>query len=177
MARKCDCYLTLEQAWSEGTGELGNNMEEASVPPTLSLEVPRNAFEALARAVPNLTYQVDPINQKIVHLKDKRLTERGYALNDTLNSFEFVGNPSDLVRAIAAKRVPVSPNSLSSIGEPSVEYKTVLHVKGTQLTVRDALSEFFPLEKRKGRMLWIASTKLGEHQTAYIKFPNAAFEY
>lgn len=177
IGQQCDCYFTLEQAYSKEAREMGNNMEEARMPSSLLSGSPNDTFEALTKGVPNLTYQVDPINQKIVHLRDSRLTNRQYALDATLNGFEFVGRPSELVAAIAAKGIDVSPNALFFIGEPAGEYKTVLHLKGSRLTVRDALTEFFPLERRKGRVLWIATTGLGEHQTSYIKFPSAAFDY
>jgi hypothetical protein len=128
-------------------------------------------LEQLRLAIPNFSYEVDKANPRIIHVKDARLTEyKGYALESIIKSINFTGKVNDLPSEISKQGIPLSPPPVMSF-EESRDYTTVVQVKGAGLKVRDALSYFLPLEKRQSRILWIASTKLGQGQMTYLYYP------
>jgi hypothetical protein len=91
-----------------------------------------------------------------------------------IKELDFSGKVNRLVDAIAAKGIPVSSLGGADVVDAMVtDYKTEVQVKGTDLRVRDALTDFVPLEGR-GPILWVAETRLeGSDQTSYIRFRGA----
>lgn len=167
-----DCYFTIETTWEEG--ETTRWMESYKLERTpkkgdLSLEL-----ESLGRGVPNFSYTVDPRNPKIIHVIDARLAlQKEYGLESVLKSIDFSGTLPNPVNAISQRGVPVSiGGAVFTSDYRPVDYITEVHIKGEGINVRDALTNFLTLEGR-GRVLWIARTKLGQ-QESRIQFYGPA---
>lgn len=130
-------------------------------------------LEELHRTLPTLTYEVSKSNSQIIHFIDARLRERhDYALEQTIRSIDFTGMVFDLVDALGKRGIAVSPRGSFDISNPP-DLGTQVHVRGEGLRVRDALSNFVPLERRTSRILWISCTELGEGETSYVLFYGA----
>jgi hypothetical protein len=82
----------------------------------------------------------------------------------------YEGKLSDLPAAISKNGVAVSSPLVTFTGE-TADYNTTVHVAGERLSVRAALSDFIPLDKRTVRILWTATTRLGG-RTTYVRFPH-----
>ena len=164
-----DCFFTIEEAWKDG--EPVNTMESYSAQsPSRSENLQKN-LEKLRQTVPNFTFEIDKGNPRIVHIMDIRLAQqKGYGLERVVKNIDFKGNVNDLVTAIGKQGIPVSQPVLTDTHEGMVrDYMTVVNVKGNDLKVRDALSNFIPLEGRS-RIIWIARTKLGPGEISNIQF-------
>jgi hypothetical protein len=132
-------------------------------------------LDELSQSVPHFTWRADASNPKIIHIVDERLLHRRtYALDMVIKELDFAGKVNRLVDAIAAKGIPVSSLGGADVVDAMVtDYRTELQVKGKDLRVRDALTDFVPLEGR-GPILWVAETRLeGPDQTSYIRFRGA----
>jgi hypothetical protein len=132
-------------------------------------------LDDLSHSVPNFTWSSDSSNPKIIHITDDRLLRlQGYALDRVIDDIDFSGTVIGLVDAIASKGIPVS--AVGPMGTDdlfSMDGVTRVQVKGKGLKVRDALSDFVPLEGR-GPILWTAETRVdGSDQTSYIRFRGA----
>jgi hypothetical protein len=130
------------------------------------------ALDELSQSVPHFTWHADSSNPKIIHIVDERLLHRrAYALDMVIGELDFAGTVNHLVDTIAAKRIPVSSLGGADVRDAMMtDYKTQVQVKGKSLTVRDALTNFVPLEGREP-ILWLAETRLeGSDQTTYITF-------
>jgi hypothetical protein len=133
-------------------------------------------LDDLSRSVPNFTWQNDPNNPKIIHIVDGHLLRRpGYALGRVIDDIDFSGTVIELVDAIASKSIPVSAGGPASTDDvASMDGVTRVQIKGKSLKVRDALSDFVPLEGRRGHILWFAITYVdGSDQTTYVRFQGA----
>jgi hypothetical protein len=84
-------------------------------------------------------------------------------------SIDYNGPAYELADAIGKLGISISsPRSGPPIGALEVwDHVSVVHVKGERLKVRDALSDFLPLD-RQGNILWVATTKFGPGETSYI---------
>lgn len=133
------------------------------------------ALDELSQSVAHFTWHADASNPKIIHIIDEHLLRRrGYALDMVIGELDFAGTVNRLVDAIAAKGVPVSSLGGADVGDAMVtDYKTIVQVKGKGLTVREALTDFVPLDGR-GPILWLAQTRIeGPDQTTYVRFRGA----
>ena len=102
---------------------------------------------------------------------DARLAQqKGYALESLIKRIVFTGKVNDLPSEIGRHGIPVSLPPIMDI-RAYPDHTTTVQVKGEDLKVRDALSNFIPLEERRGRILWIASTKLGQGEMTYVYYP------
>lgn len=162
-------FFTIEQASKEGESM---NWLEAVLVPKNSKEAPvLQQLEELKRTVPNFTFEINEKNPQIIHVIDVRLAQqKEYGLNKDLANIDFEGKTRDLVTAINNKGVAISPQNSFSVGIPMlVDLTTIVHVKGENLKVRDALTNFIPLREYNG-IIWTATTKLGSGQTTFINF-------
>ncbi|MGH9761629.1 MAG: hypothetical protein ACREDR_19830 [Blastocatellia bacterium] len=171
IGERCGCFFTMEEAWAEG--ESLNAMEAALVPKGLVNDTPQAAIARLNNIVPNFSYNIDSIDKRIVHIRDRRLLAigRDYALDEIVGPLDFAGHPADLVRSIAARGVPITEKAFVTFTDP-LDRDTVIHVKGARMSVRTALTDFLPFDtERKGKILWIARTKLEAGSKTSIHFP------
>jgi hypothetical protein len=159
LGKSCGCFFTIEEGWTND--ESVNSMEAAYVPEYLLQRLPQDAIDAIRVVVPNFTYEVDKVDPRIVHIKDKRLAAiKPYALDQTIGPFEFQGEKIALVEAIAKLGVNITPHAFIATNE-MVDSHSQIHVKGGSMQVRAALSNFIPLEQKvKGQFLWVARTRL-----------------
>jgi hypothetical protein len=129
----------------------------------------QQALEQL-RLITNFSYRIDGTNARIIHIIDPRLlAEQNYALEAVIKQINYEGKVSDLPAAISKNGIAVSSPLVTFAGE-TADYNTTVHVTGERLNVRDALSDFIPLDNRTNHILWTATTKLGERMT-YLRFP------
>jgi hypothetical protein len=128
-------------------------------------------LERLRQDITNFAYEVDRSNPRIIHVMDARLKQhKGYALESIIKDINFTGRVNDLPAEIGKQGIPIGPPLLMSFNEAR-DHTTVLELKGVGLKVRDALSHFVPLEKRRGRILWIASTGINQGDMSYVYYP------
>ncbi len=170
LGRKHNCFFTIEVAWYESgpTDRLDARwVERPSEKKDLQQEL-----EYLRLNVPYLEYEVNENNPRIIHIIDSRLRYRDwYGLESVIKSIDYTGKAKDLPSAIGKLGIPVSSQMGLVIGGGEFQDRdTVVHVKGEGLKVRDALTNFVPLEGRDGRFLWIARTKPGKGEVAYIYY-------
>jgi hypothetical protein len=164
-------FFTIEEGWK--AGEPMNSLEARQVRQPSENKGLGRELEQLRQTVTDFTYQVSTTNPRIVHIIDSRLVQqKGYGLESTLKTIDFVGPTSDLVVAIGQQGIPVATQRALFTNEFQ-DYATVVRAKGNGLKVRDALSTFLPLDERKGRILWIARTKLARGELTYVYFPPA----
>jgi hypothetical protein len=132
-------------------------------------------LDDLSQSVPNFTWHNDTSNPKVIHIVDDHLLRRqGYPLDRVIDEIDFSGTVLELVDAIAAKEIPVSATGPVGTDDLlSMDGVTRIQVKGKGLRVRDALSDFVPLDGR-GPILWTAETHVdGSDQTTYIRYRGA----
>jgi hypothetical protein len=164
-----DRYFTIEEAWQPG--EPMNSMEAYQVTKG-SLKTPvLQRLKELQQVIPHFTFEINQKSPHIIHIIDKRLVgQNGYALEQVLKEIDFKGKTRELVSAIAAKGVTIEPQNTYAVGVPfEVDWTTEIHVNGEGLKVRDALTNFIPLEGYK-RTIWVATTKLGRGETTFVNF-------
>jgi len=102
---------------------------------------------------------------------DARLAQqKEYGLESAIRSIDFTGKVNELPSEIGKQGIPLSPLSITFRFEQA-DYSTEVHVRGEELKVRDALSNFVPLQGRTKRILWIARTKLGQGEVTYVYYP------
>jgi hypothetical protein len=169
LGKDYDYFFTIEEAWREE--DLADSIVNHWVQRSSQKKTVKEELEQLQQAVPNLGYEIDSVNPKIVHIKDMRLTQqKDYGLEAVIKSIEFTGKVHDLVSEINHQGIPVSA-PLITFNNETMDYDTVLQVKGVGLKVRDALSNFIQLEGRRSRILWTARTKLGQREVSYVRYP------
>ena len=167
LGKNYDRFFTLEEAWKDG--EPWSKLESQRVQRSTEKKTLEQELEQLRQTVPDFNYEINNADSRIVHIIDARLArQKEYGLERVINSIDFTGKVNELSTAIANQGIPVSPPQLMSTHEQA-DYSTVVRVKGEGLKVRNALSNFIPLEGR-GRILWIARTKLGQGEVSYIYY-------
>lgn len=163
-----DCFFTVEYALSE-KDDPQNTIMGHWVRPSPS----KDCQQALAQlaSISNFSYSVEAANPRLIHIIDSRLlTQKTYALEAVIPRINYEGKLSDLPAAISKKGIPVSSPLVTFTGE-TADYDTTVRIAGEGLSVRAALSDFIPLDKRTVRILWTATTRLGERIT-YVRFPH-----
>ncbi len=168
LGKQYDYFFTVELASNvaEPNDELSSHVIQRVPQTDLQREL-----EQLRRDVSNFAYEVDKSNPRIIHVMDARLKQyKGYALESIIKDIDFTGRVNDLPAEIGKQGIPIGPPLLMSFNEAR-DRTTVLEVKGVGLKVRDALSHFVPLEKRRIRILWIARTRLNQGDISYVYYP------
>lgn len=164
-----DRFFTIEEAW-KGDKPM-NSLEAQWIQRPLEQKSLQQELERLRGGVPNFSYEIDKANSRIVHIKDARLAQqKGYGLESVIQRIDFMGKVNELPSAIGKLGIPVSLPVVMDIRQ-SLDHMTEVQVKGEGLKVRDALSNFVPLEGRRGRLLWIARTKLNQGEVSYVYYP------
>jgi hypothetical protein len=161
-------YFTIEEALQ---GSM-NRIESQRIQRLTRGSDAKQELDELVRLIPDVTYKIDEENPKIVHIIDAKLTQtKGYALDDRIKDINFSGTVFGLVGEIAKQGIRVTSQGLVDFAEfPMTDFKTHVVVKGEGMSVRRALSDFVPLEKRSPRLIWIARTKPGPEETSYVRF-------
>lgn len=168
LGKQYDYFFTLELASKVAEANDGLSSQWIQKVPQTDLQ---RELEQLRQDVSNFAYEVDTLNPRIIHVMDARLKQhRGYALESILKDINFTGRANDLPAEIGKQGIPIGPPLLMSFNEAR-DRTTVLQVKGVGLKVRDALSHFVPLEKRRSRILWIARTRLNQGDISYVYYP------
>lgn len=164
-----DRFFTIEEAWeSDNPKSIQNHWLQRPAETGLQQELDR-----MVEIVPDFAYAIDQTNPRIIHVMDKRLAQqKGYALEAVTGHIDFKGKVKDLPAELHKQGIPISyPDYISLGGGETKDFTTVVHVTGEGLKVRDALSNFIPLDGRKGKILWVARTQLGQGQDTSVNFP------
>jgi hypothetical protein len=169
VGEKYDLYFTLETAWMDG--EPSNWMESYKLKSPPKLDGIQRDLERLRMTVPNFTYNFDQANPKVIHIVDARLLGReAYGLDSQVNNIDYKGPLPGLVTALGERGINVSTARLMSIGDMRPrDNSTEVHVTAQNITVRDAITHFTPLEGRR-RIMWDAATNLTSGGVSQIQF-------
>jgi len=145
----------------------------------------------LAAIVPNLTFQANPNNPRVIHAVDQRLAGvQGYSMDQVLPDVRFTGMLTGLLAEIAARGIRIAPTRAAAPGDPLVagfDGTTSVQTNPAPMTVRSILSDFLPLTVY-GRVLWTATTERragavtavnfrGLHSQEQTSFPLLAHLY
>jgi hypothetical protein len=164
-----DRFFTIEEAWKGDKPMI--SLEAQWIQKPFEQKSLQQELERLRGSVPNFSYEVDKTNSRIVHIKDARLAQqKGYGLESVIKRIDFTGKVNELPSAIGKLGIPVSLPVVMDLRQ-SLDHMTEVQVKGEGLKVRDALSNFIPLEGRGGRLLWVARTKLNQGEVSYVYYP------
>ena len=168
LGKDSDRFFTIEEAWEDG--ESMNMLEAHWVQGFSEMKGFKQDLERLRQTVPNFTYEMNKQDPRIIHIIDARLKRhKDYGLESTIKSIDFTGTVFELVAAIGKQKLPVLPQK-SLLTNEFWDHTTVARVKGEGLKVRDALSNYIPLEANK-RVIWIARTKIGQQELSYVRYP------
>jgi hypothetical protein len=177
LAEDHDCYFTIETAYTEGesmnafTSQLIKRTDKPSG--VSNSEQLRLRLTQICSTINNFAFFTNTSNPRIIHLVDKRLVgQAGYAMDMVVTNISFVGKIPDLFERINSFGIPVSQQMSFGIGDPlhfAIDTTTVLNVKGTNLPVRDVISNFIDLQGYS-RVVWVATTKIGHNEPSQITF-------
>lgn len=169
MGKTYNCYFTVESAWTDS--DSANLMESYLVSLPQDKKDIRSSLELLQQKVPNFTFIINSSNKRIFHVIDARLLKQeGYGLSRILKSVDFSGPVRELPDFIGKQGIPVGNVGMIDIRDARVQdFSTNLQVKGQNLQVRTLLSNYIPLGER-GRIIWIARTKLGKGEISRVQF-------
>lgn len=178
LGSKYDCYFTVEMAWNEDDiynqlklfyiedHYIQNNLQQTKDDIQIQLE-------ELRQKIPYFTYTVNANNPKIIHVIDGRLHQQSkYGLNTALTNLKFHGTVHELINTINKQEHLIVPTTQFTIGETPADEHTSVRINKSNVPIRDALSNFIKLTDR-GRILWIANTKLGQVENTNIHFIGA----
>jgi len=166
---KYECFFTIEDSMNEN-----DPLSSLRAQRVAKLSDARNLadeLERLRRTVPNFLYEINKDNPKIVHIIDARLLQKKqYALQGIIGKIDFNGQINELPAAISKQGIAIYPMLVVMTSEQP-DFITTVEVKGERLSVRDALTNFVPLEGRIGRTIWIARTNVAEDSLTHIYYP------
>lgn len=169
IGQEYDCYFTIEKAWPENDST--DSITVRSVQRPSQLKSLKQQLEQLQQDVPDLVYEFDRANPRLIHIKDKRLDQqKDYALESVIKSIDFKGSLHELVDEITRQGIAVTALRIT-FNQETLDYDTTVRVKAEGLKVRDALSNFILLEGRRSRILWIAGTELRQNKVTDIRYP------
>jgi|SRR5215207_4520141 len=173
LGEKYGLYFTLETAWV--SGEPSNWLESYRVKGPPKLDGVRRDLERLKKYVPHFTYVFDKSNPKVVHVIDARLVGRkAYGPDSLVESINYKGALPGLVNSLGERGIKVSTARLAAIGDTRPrDYSTEVHVTAQNITVRDAITRFTPLEGRR-RIIWDSTTNLIPDGVSQIQFYGSA---
>ncbi len=172
LGKTYDSFFTIEEGWTEDNPAdriTSHWLQRPSQAKSL-----KDELEHIRQIVPNFTYEIDKTNPRLIHILDARLAQqKGYGLARVIKSIDFQGKLSDLPSELKKQGIPVSSPWATDTRSPGDDL-TVVQIKAEGLSVRDALSNFIPLEGRLNRILWIAATKLGQREVSNVHFLMSA---
>jgi hypothetical protein len=169
LGNKYDCFFTIEDSMNEN--DPSSSLRAQRILNSSEANNLSNELERLRQTIPNFTYEFNKQNAKIVHIIDARLLQRKrYALQDVIGSIDFKGQINELPAEISKHGISVDPMLSYSLHEHP-DFITTVEVKGERLSVRDALTNFVPLEGRLNRTLWVARTNVAEGSLTKIYYP------
>lgn|SRR5262249_8132564 len=162
-----NCFFTIEEAWQDG--EAFNQVESTRINKAFAGAKTQSALQSLRESAPNLTYTVSKQNPNIIHLTDVRLLRQGrYGVESIVTHINFEGTSGELIDELRNRGVSVQRPALLDISEARrLKSDAKMKVNGSGLKVREILSGFTTLENR-GRILWIARTKLGTNEVTNL---------
>lgn len=159
--------FTIENAYADG--EKFYNISSRQLPEIATNTITKNeVLDTLGKMFPEASIEVSVSEPNVIHIMDKRLHRfKGYALDQVLLDCEFTGTPHELLKYIS-KTVP-SLQTMLALAVHRLRVQTsdrVTQVKfsGAKIVVRDALTNYLPLERYKN-VLWVASTSLNRNTT------------
>jgi len=161
-----DVFFTIEEAWSDSRRI--DSLESHVLQRKSNKEDIQQELEELRQVIPNFTFQVNEASPRIFHIIDGRLAQQqGYGLDSILTMIDFTGKVRDLITEISDQGAPILQRNFFVIGDPFMlsDRITVLHVQGEGLKVRDALSNFIPLDEYN-RVIWTTITRIGANETS-----------
>jgi hypothetical protein len=81
-------------------------------------------------SVPNFSYEINPVNPRVVHVIDARLKwQKGYALEATIASLDFTGKVNELPDEIGRQGIPIALPTWRSLHEQR-DGTTTVRVEG-----------------------------------------------
>lgn len=169
LARRYDCYFTLEEGWEEGSAT--NAFSTSRVRLLAETTSLKQALDDLVKQVPNLRFEMAHKDRPIIHAIDKRLDRQSrYALGMTIQSYAFTGTTGELIGDLAKRGIPILPQTVFPIGRAiTIDPSTRITIKSSGLTIRRLLSDFLPLQGYS-RVIWTAATKLVPGAETVVNF-------
>jgi len=163
-----NCYFTIESAW---TDENPKSLEYSEINVSEEKDGLQSNLSYLQQTLPNFTYLINESNNRIIHIVDTRLLkQKNYGLTMVMKNVDFSGLLWQLPDYIGKQGFPVIKETVfGTVEGAGVDFTTVVKVTGDNLQVRDVLSNYIPLDER-GRILWIARTKLGNGESSRVFF-------
>ena len=168
LGKSYNCYFTIEEAWQEG-GLMDGLQYKQVFHQNENIGLQRE-LDSLTRELREFDYEVNPINPKIIHIKDARLNKQSnYALDMSVSNINTQGNFFDLVTSINKQGIPIENIGVAALSDLNeLDMKTKLSVKADNLKVRYVLSNFCDL-KGRNRVIWTSRTKIGTQEESYIR--------
>ncbi len=168
IGNRYNCYFTLETGFTSGRAvkSFDRNIDgDLSGPKRVEM------LGSLQKVVPNLGYQINSRNERIIHVFDTRLRDQpGYALEATIPSFRFDGNVGDLIDRLEDIGFGVTPRAVFDSYEAlGLDLKTEVRIREQNQSVRQILTGAFRLRGR-GRILWIAETEFGGGKKTSVRY-------
>ena len=107
LGRKYDTYFTIEETWADDQSV--RLIRSARVRRLSKAESLVQELEYLKKGVPNLTYELDQANPRIIHIIDSRLlSQKDYALERVIPSIDYNGPAYELADAIGKLGISIS---------------------------------------------------------------------
>ena len=167
LAQRDGCFFTIEEAWP--TPDEAQQLQRALVSEPDKDEPVNKVLDRIKQEVPFFTYEYDKVDGRIIHIVNKRLTsDPGYAISQTVPVIEFQGTTTNLIRKLASEGIRVQASGGVFIGDP-IPGDINVEIKKTNLTVREALSAFVPLND-PGRIIWEAYTETKPGAPTIIRY-------
>jgi len=169
-----DVFFTIES--SRGDDEI-KSLGAYPVPQDYRETKLEDELRRLAEIVPNLSFQFDERNPKIIHAIDLRLAGTpGYAMEHRFDEFNFQGGADDLLNEIKRRGIPMGSATDPERGDPfsrePFPRAGFMIDEHTSRSVRSILSHIWGLANYS-RVLWTARTERREGAVTAIHFRGA----
>lgn len=158
-----DCFFTLEEAeLTDNTKMLSSQWVEQPTKETLQAKAVFANLNDLQVNIPELRYEVDERNPRIIHVLDSRLPKEKYGLDVQLTNFHFKGTIFNLIEAIKNQGISISTREyITSNDTMFCDIPSEGEIEVSKITVREALSNFI-LPEGCSRIIWVAKTQIGK---------------
>ena len=153
-------FFTIEN--SSIDGETTELLAAYPVPQDSKKTELKEELQRLHNIVPNLTFQVDGRNSRIIHIIDMRLAGmESYSIDQEIHDIKITGMLAELLAEIAHRGIRIAPATAISAGDPlsrGFDRTTSVRISAGPMTVRSILSDFLPFTAYS-RVLWTATTE------------------